>query len=347
MTSELGCITPWIMVPGKYSLAELKNQAECVVAGIHNNASANCLAPKVVILDEHWPQREEFIQMIKESWRILELPVPFYPGAAQRWKRYREEYPQAQEWDSKTGHGVKERQLSPPLLNYKQGEGALLLPLLCIDIDVDMSSQQGLVQVKKEYAFKHEPFCPVVTFATVKAGPSNGEDYLKVFMKQVTALCNDYIHGSLSCSMTVPEYLEGTPAVESSIADLKYGTIGVNLWTVLCYTQSWGGHPQKECLDCVESGIGRVQNLLFIPHLQKSVVRMSLIDKNHPKVNPDHGQARREVTALGKFVLKPGFLSFVSMMTSLVPIPVAKAVGVIGATATVAIAAIVLNKKGV
>ncbi|MCA9049313.1 MAG: aldehyde dehydrogenase family protein, partial [Planctomycetaceae bacterium] len=57
VTSELGNVTPWIIVPGEYSRSQLDSQAQHVAASITNNASFNCLATKIILTWDRWPQR--------------------------------------------------------------------------------------------------------------------------------------------------------------------------------------------------------------------------------------------------------------------------------------------------
>ncbi len=49
ITSELGNVSPWIVVPGNYTPAQLRFQAESVAASITNNASFNCVATKMIV----------------------------------------------------------------------------------------------------------------------------------------------------------------------------------------------------------------------------------------------------------------------------------------------------------
>src|SRR5262249_5544939 len=58
ITSELGCVTPVMVVPGDYSPSELRFVAENVATQVVNNASFNCNAAKVLVTSESWPQRE-------------------------------------------------------------------------------------------------------------------------------------------------------------------------------------------------------------------------------------------------------------------------------------------------
>ena len=317
MTSELGCVTPWIMVPTEYTRKQLEHHAEILMSGVYSNASCNCLSPKVVVMDENWTQKDEFIQCLKDEWQSAVLPVAYYPGSRQRWTAYKEKYPSAVEWDSNTGKGCKERQLAPPMMNAANGEKeAALLPLLCVDLEVDLKSKEGQQAVKTEYAFQQEPFCPVLTFATVK----NTTNLLE-FMETAVTLCNDYIYGSLSCSISVPTSLEHNVSVETAIANLKYGSIGVNVYTGFCYQFGWGGHASKECLECIESGLGRINNYLFVPHLEKAVVRAPFVWGTHPKYNPDFVQAKKELDAVAAFTMKPGVVTLVQLLSATIKIP--------------------------
>ncbi|CAB9522518.1 Aldehyde dehydrogenase [Seminavis robusta] len=218
MSSELGCITPWIMSfepNASYTKAELQHHAQILVMGVYSNASSNCLAPKVVVMAEEWPQREEFQKLVQAEWQKLELPVAYYPGCQDRWNRYREKYASAVEW-----HGAEsskeDRRLSPPLLNNGQhGTEAVVLPLLCVDLKVDLSTKAGRESARNEYAFQHEPFCPVLTFVTLQ-----NNNTTTTYLETAVDLCNNYIFGTLSTSMSVPKSLEKTCGVEMAIANV-------------------------------------------------------------------------------------------------------------------------------
>ncbi|TXT23626.1 MAG: aldehyde dehydrogenase [Planctomycetota bacterium] len=49
ISSELGNVSPWIIVPGRYSSMQLHAQAENVAASITNNAGFNCVSTRVLI----------------------------------------------------------------------------------------------------------------------------------------------------------------------------------------------------------------------------------------------------------------------------------------------------------
>lgn len=65
VSAELGCVTPYIVAPGNWSAADLKYHAETVAAALTHNASHNCLAAEVLLLDKDWPQREAFLDALR------------------------------------------------------------------------------------------------------------------------------------------------------------------------------------------------------------------------------------------------------------------------------------------
>ncbi|MBT6918352.1 MAG: aldehyde dehydrogenase family protein, partial [Planctomycetaceae bacterium] len=81
ITCELGNVTPWIVVPGKYSEKDLLYQADQVAASIANNSSFNCIATKVVLTSRHWPQRQQFLDRIEQRLTSLPARSAWYPGA--------------------------------------------------------------------------------------------------------------------------------------------------------------------------------------------------------------------------------------------------------------------------
>ena len=104
MTSELGAVSPWIVVPANYTKAELMSQAGMVAAVIHNNASCNCNAPKVIVLSDSWEQKNEFLEIVEKTLADNILPIPYYPGCAQRWQKFRDQYNRS--WSSGRFPGI-------------------------------------------------------------------------------------------------------------------------------------------------------------------------------------------------------------------------------------------------
>ena len=65
VTAELGCVTPYIIVPGKWSHADMEYQANEIVAGLINNSGHNCTKVEVLVTDAKWDQREAFIEVLR------------------------------------------------------------------------------------------------------------------------------------------------------------------------------------------------------------------------------------------------------------------------------------------
>jgi acyl-CoA reductase-like NAD-dependent aldehyde dehydrogenase len=57
VTSELGNVSPVVVVPGRWSDRQLRHQAEHVATQVLHNAGHNCNAAEVLVLPEAWPQR--------------------------------------------------------------------------------------------------------------------------------------------------------------------------------------------------------------------------------------------------------------------------------------------------
>ncbi len=54
VTSELGCVTPVILVPGRFSEGELDFVAQNLASMVTNNASCNCNAAKMLVTSKSW-----------------------------------------------------------------------------------------------------------------------------------------------------------------------------------------------------------------------------------------------------------------------------------------------------
>ncbi|GKY93037.1 hypothetical protein MPSEU_000272000 [Mayamaea pseudoterrestris] len=303
MTSELGCVTPWIMTPFEYTASEMEAQVLALFTGVSSNASCNCNAPKVVLVSEEWKQLPQFLEQLTEYLNKRTVPAAYYPGATQRWEQFRKQYSDAKQ----LGHGVnaKERMVSSPTL-----------PWLLINIDLKLDSEQGWADAKQEYALLHEPFAPVLTIATV-SGPSNK------FLKHVTKLCNNSMFGNLSASMSVPENMKADSRVEECISELRYGSVCLNTWSATGYTTLggiWGAYP-GETLDKVESGIGQIHNFWLIPHAQKCVVRMPCVSSaNDIFKKEDFVKNTIMFRSIGDFLLNPGVGTFVRFLAAQVDV---------------------------
>ncbi len=124
-----------------------------------------------------------------------------------------------------------------------------------------------------DICFNVESFCGEMA-ETALTAPSPA-----AFVDAATAFCNDVVWGTLGATIIVsPPSLKDhdmAEAVERAVADLRYGSIGVNLWHGLSYAMgstTWGAYPGHPRTD-IQSGTGVVGNALMFERPQKSVVR--------------------------------------------------------------------------
>jgi acyl-CoA reductase-like NAD-dependent aldehyde dehydrogenase len=86
ISCELGNVTPWFILPGRYSSAVLAHQADQVAASIANNTSFNCIATKVIVTCRSWPQRADFLALVERRLAGLQARPGWYPGAGRDWE---------------------------------------------------------------------------------------------------------------------------------------------------------------------------------------------------------------------------------------------------------------------
>jgi acyl-CoA reductase-like NAD-dependent aldehyde dehydrogenase len=241
VTSELGCVSPVLVVPGRWSDADLEFQARNVASMVAQNASFNCNAAKVLLLARGWDQRDAFLDRLHEVFMRLPGRVAYYPGAEERYRGFRHAYPNA-------------RVLGPA--------GPNVVPWTILP---NVPPNAG------EYALTREAFCGVL--AEVHLDVSDPAR----FLREAVDFANEHIWGNLSCMLLVdgPTRRRHRAELEQALADLRYGGIGVNVWAGANYAlgvASWGAYPGNP-LENIRSGRGVVHNTLLFDHPQKSIVR--------------------------------------------------------------------------
>ncbi len=245
VTSELGNITPVIVVPGPFSDGDIAYHGDNIASMLVNNGGFNCIAARMVIQHGAWSRRRDLLEAIRRSLRAAEPRAPYYPGAEDRWQRFVQAHPRA-EWFGQAGPGRVPFTLIPGL---------------------DAS-------VEDDIAFNVEAFCGVFGEVALDA-PRSVPEYLE----QAVAFCNDTLWGTLSASIIVhPRSLrdpEVAAAVEWAIDELRYGSVVVNHWAAASYafvSPSWGAYPGSPLND-IQSGRGVVHNTYLLEDVEKSVVR--------------------------------------------------------------------------
>jgi hypothetical protein len=246
ISSELGNVTPVIIVPGPWSDADVAFHGDNIASKLVQNGGFNCVAARTIIQHRHWAKRKPLLNAIRASLRQAERREPYYPGAVERWREFITAHPTA-EW-------------------YEDGFDEDHVPFTLIP-DLDPTDVEAV-------AFTTEAFCGVVGEVALDA-PRSIPDYLDAAVD----FANETLWGTLSASIIVhPQSLkdpEIAAAVERAIDRLEYGSVVVNHWAAVAYgmvSTSWGGYPGAELTD-IQSGRGVVHNSYLLERVEKSVVR--------------------------------------------------------------------------
>ena len=109
----------------------------------------------------------------------------------------------------------------------------------------------------------HENWVGVLQQIDISAGGNPDS-----FLPQAVSLANDKCWGTLSCSLIVDPVTQkaNQTAVDTAIADLRYGSVNINLPTILGYAtmkMAWGGYPgaTPQVTNCCQS-----LDAVWVPH---------------------------------------------------------------------------------
>ena len=280
VTSELGCVTPIIVVPGKWSAREIAFQAENVASMVANNTSFNCNAARVLVTSKAWSQREEFLARLKAAFTAIPTRRAYYAGSAERWRAL---------LSGRSGVSVL----------GEGGEGRQSWALV-----------EGVAADAKDSLLADECWCPIV--AEVPLDTSDPA----AFLNEAVAL-TEKLPGSLSCGLIVDPRAQRKhrTAVEAAIAALHYGTVAVNAWPALGFgigSTPWGAYPGNT-LENVGSGIGFVHNPFGL-HVEKSVVRAPFVVRPKPLWFATHRKALAAARALVDLEARPGLFKLLRVI---------------------------------
>ncbi len=245
ISSELGNVSPVIVVPGPWSDADIGYQGEHIASMLVNNGGFNCIAARTIVTHGAWNRREALLDAIRASLQEAEQRVPYYPGARERWQAFVDAHPEAETYG----------RIGPDRVPFT------LIPHLDPNASDDI-------------CFTTEAFCGVFGEVGLDA-PRSVPDYLE----QAVDFCNETLWGTLSASILVhPASLRDpatAAAVERAIDRLQYGSVVINQWSALPYgtvSMPWGAHPGHTDQD-IQSGRGVVHNTYLLEDVEKSVLR--------------------------------------------------------------------------
>lgn len=276
--AELGCVTPYIIVPGPWSSSDLEYHAESVACGLTNNAGHNCLKAELVVTDAGWPLRHKFLAALRRRLAAQPNRVAYYPGSDRKLAAFRQRFPDAEE----IGGGVS---------TAAEGGGADGAVVASTSGRVDMKVVPWLLMTglsPDEAATQDENWCGVLQEVAL---PGCGSDPA-AFMAAAAAFANDRCWGTLSCAVFVHPATRRKhgAAYDGLIAGLRYGAIAVNCPGTMSFAITrlgWGAFPGGSPTD-IGSGNCFVHNTLLLDHVQKSVLTAPWRFHPYPMWAPSH-----------------------------------------------------------
>ena len=241
MTSELGNVSPLIVVPGPWDAGDIRFQAEHIATTKLHNAGFNCIGTQVLVMPEQWDRADALLDAVRDVMGEVPPRKAYYPGAAQRHEGIVKSHGNAELVDDRPANEVPRTLVAG--LDSKDAAETL---------------------------FRQECFVSVLSTTTVPGGSATE------YLRNAVRFCNESLWGTLGATIIVhPKTIkEMGPAFEDAIAELRYGTVGVNIWSGVGFLLAqlpWGAYP-GHTLDDVQSGIGWVHNTKLFDRPQKSVL---------------------------------------------------------------------------
>ena len=191
-TAELGGVNPLIVVPGAWNRGDLRRQADTLVFSKALNCGHVCAATQILVLPEGWVHADALLEEFRTVMRSLEPRQPYYPGTDAKVRR------------ALAGHSGIEA-LHPP-------DRRVLVT------DLDPRSEASL--------FTDEVFADVLGVVRLPA-PA-----VEAFLANATRFANEHLAGTLAATILIdPATAKAhADALDRAVADLRYGTVGVNEW---------------------------------------------------------------------------------------------------------------------
>jgi acyl-CoA reductase-like NAD-dependent aldehyde dehydrogenase len=250
---ELGCITPWVIVPGDWKEKDISEQAAKMAFWMMRHEGYICYAPRLVLMQKSWSLRKHFIEALITSLKKVEPIRAYYPGSAETQRAFVATHPEA----IQIGEGLEDH-----------------VPWTVIP-DLDPTATDDI-------CYRHESFSGLCGEVAIEAFS------ISEFLVQAVEFLNGTVWGTLSTTIVVSEDSLADPAVnqavEQAIADLHYGTVALNgpgVWGFYNMMSPWGGYPGSDIYD-IQSGNGWVANFLLLHRPEKTVIRAPFRMRPYP-----------------------------------------------------------------
>eukprot|EP00892_Ulva_mutabilis_P007718 jgi/Ulvmu1/5318/UM022_0112.1 len=290
MTSELGNVTPVVVVPGAWTAAEMRTAAKLIVLNMSDNAGCNCLAPKALLLPAEWPQADDFEAVLKEELAAAPASPMWYPGSKQLHELFTQQHSGCE--------------LIMPAITPGADYTAPVVPWAVHHVTLSSAADAAAVP-----GLAREFFAPVLTIVCLETGaaasaagdtgvdpgsPSSGSDapsssspsadgshaaLAASFLQAVPAFLEQGVWGNLVTSVYAPPHVEAAvePELQACLDDLRYGSVVLNMPSFFAYGLSegvWGGFQYPDTsITKPGSGVGHVSNVFSIDGVEKQVLK--------------------------------------------------------------------------
>jgi hypothetical protein len=236
ITAELGGVSPFIVVPGDWSDADLRFQAEHIATTKLTNCGHNCNATQVLVISQDWPLADKLVAEVRAVMRDIE-PRPAY-------------YPHWRDKAAKACAGMA----GTEFLSSDQSRALI--------VDIDPYSGVSILT--------DEVFAGVLGVVRLPGKTA------QQFLDNAVQFANDVLPGTLGAVIAIDPKTRKRNAqdFDHAISRLRYGAIGINVWTGMVFAlATWGAFPENAAQN-IGSGTGTVHNAFMLPSPQKAVVEI-------------------------------------------------------------------------
>jgi len=226
-------VSPIIVVPGAWTEADLRHQAQHIATMRLQNSGHNCIAGQVVILSSDWEQAEAFRAALRSAYAAAPERPTWYPGSPGRMAEASEAYPDA----------------------------LVLGDRLLVEIGAD--DDPARLQ-STEY------FAPVLGVVTV---PGMGQAFLDAAVAYANDQLQGTLGANLLIDPATERALgSGFDRAVANLHYGSIAINSWTAFGFITPTLTWGAFPGNT-IDDVGSGIGVVHNALLLDRVERSVLR--------------------------------------------------------------------------
>jgi hypothetical protein len=280
ISSELGNVTPWIVVPGKYTDKQLDFQAENIATSITNNCSFNCIATKVIVTSANWPHRQRFLDKIQQVLGRIAPRKAYYPGAIDRFARFASRTADSDKLPWTLLRGISPRS-APQFFNEES--------FVCVSVETQLEADSDTAFLDRAVDFANSDL-----WGTLAASITLPSDFRKDPSREAS--------------------------LQSALSRLDYGTIAINHWSGLAFAMmspGWGG-VAGSTLDDAQSGIGWVHNTYQLDGIEKNILTGPLTMSPKPLWFATHSNPEAVGWRLLNLYDKPSLWSLGGVLSSAV-----------------------------